>query len=245
LKGEKQMKIDYSNIIRKKLLREMKTGEFSETDRLPRELELAKMFGISRNHLREVLAQLEREGFITRIHGIGTIINHHVMKVKSRMDIEVEFLDMIRQNGYQPEVSYVHIEEEQADRLIAEKLQIPEHTEVLRVSRVCTADGCPAIYCEDILKKSLIKEEYSMEDFKLPIFHFLKKSCYVEAYMDLTQLHAVLADEKIAGYLDIEKGTPLLNMEEVDYDIDGNVIFYSSQYFVGDYFEQTVLRKKL
>ena len=139
MKGEEQMKIDYSNIIRKKLLREMKTGEFSERDRLPRELELAKKFGISRNHLREVLSQLEREGFITRIHGIGTIINHHVMKVKSRMDIEVEFLDMIRQNGYQPEVSYVHIEEEEADRLTAEKLQIPEHTEVLRVSRVCTA----------------------------------------------------------------------------------------------------------
>jgi len=34
-------------------------------------------------------------------------------------------------------------------------------------------------------------------------------------------------------------------MEEVDYDIDGNIIFYSRQYFINEAFEQTVLRKKL
>ena len=63
--------------------------------------------------------------------------------------------------------------------------------------------------------------------------------------MDLTQLHAVAADKKVADALEIVEGTPLLNMEELDYDIDGNIIFYSSQYFVDDIFEQTVLRKKL
>ena len=117
------MKIDYSNLIRMKLLREMKTGEFSKCDRLPRELELAKQFNVSRNHLREVLAQLEREGFVTRIHGVGTIINHHVMQVKNRMDIEVEFLDIIRQNGYQPDISHVHIQEEEADSYIAKNFK--------------------------------------------------------------------------------------------------------------------------
>ena len=239
------MKVDYSNLIRMKLLREMKSGEFSECDKLPRELDLAKQLNVSRNHLREVLAQLEREGFITRIHGVGTMINHHVMKVKNRMDIEVEFLDIIRQNGHLPDVTHVHIQEEKADKFIAKKLQIPEETDVMRVSRVCTADGRPAIYCEDVFEKKLIKEEYTLNDFEPPIFHFLKKCCYIEAYMDLTQLHAVLADKKLSKVLEVPVGSPLLNMEEVDYDIDGNIVFYSSQYFVDDYFEQTVLRKKL
>ena len=239
------MKVDYSNLIRMKLLREMKTGAFSECSRLPRELELAEQLGVSRNHLCEVLAQLEREGFITRIHGVGTVINHHVMKVKYRMDIETEFLDIIRQNGYAPGVSCVNVTEEKADSFVAEKLQIPEDTEVLRVSRVCTANDKPAIYCEDILEKKLIKEAYTLKDFEAPIFHFLKKCCYIEAYMDLTQLHAVLSDEKVSSALEIKIGTPLLNMEEVDYDIDGNIVFYSSQYFMDEYFEQTVLRKKL
>lgn len=239
------MKVDYSNLTRMELLREMKNGEFSKCERLPRELELAKHFGISRNHLREVLAQLEREGFITRIHGVGTIINRHVMQVRNRMDIETEFLDIIRQNGYQPDVSSIHMQEEKANGYIAEKLQITEGTEVVRVCRVCTANGKPAIYCEDVLEKRLIKENYTLKDLAPPIFHFLKKFCYVEAYMDLTQLHVVVADEIVSKALNVSIGTPLLNMEEVDYDIAGKIVFYSSQYFVDGIFEQTVLRKKI
>ncbi len=239
------MKLDYSNMIRMKLLRELKTGQYADCDRLPRETVLAEQFGISRNHLREVLAQLEREGFITRIHGVGTLINRHVINVNYRMDIEVEFLDIIRQNGYEPGISFIHVQEEPADRYVAEKLQIEEGTEVICVCRVCTADGKPAIYCEDILKKSLIKEAFELKEFELPIFHFLKKCCGVDAYMDLTQLNAVLSDEKLSKMLEISAGSPLLNMEEVDYDIDGNVIFYSRQYFVDEMFAHTVLRKKI
>ncbi len=239
------MKLDYSNMIRLKLLRELKNGQYADCDRLPRETVLAEEFGISRNHLRDVLAQLEREGFITRIHGVGTMINHHVLKVNYRMDIEIEFFDIIRQNGYQPGISMSHIQEMQADREVAEKLQVPENTDVICVSRVCTADGKPAIYCEDILKKDLVKAAYEKNDLELPIFHFLKKCCYVDAYLDLTEVHPVLADEEISKVLDVPVGSPLLNMKEIDYDIDGNVIFYSRQYFVDEFFNHTVMRKKL
>ena len=239
------MKVDYTNVIRMKLLQEMKTGEFAKSKRLPKEIDLAKQFGISRNHLREVLAQLEREGFISRVHGVGTIINHHVIQVKNRMDIETEFMDIIRQNGYEPDISYLQVQEDKVNASIAKKMQIPEDTEVIRITRICTADERPAIYCEDIIDKRLVKEEYTLKDFELPIFHFLKERCRIEAYMDLTQLHAALADEKLSEALKIPVGSPLLNMEEIDYDLDGNVVFYSSQYFIDEFFEQTVLRKKL
>lgn len=239
------MGFDVSKEIRQKLIYEMKEGKYSGEERLPRETVLAAEFGISRNHLRDVLAQLEREGFITRRHGVGTVINQHVINVKNRMDIETEFLDIIRQNGHEAAISYVTYSEEPADMFIAEKLQILEGEMVLRVCRMCTADGRPAIYCEDVVEKNLIKKEYGTKDLEPPIFYFLQKFCGIEAYMDLTQLHAVAAEEKVADALEVAKGTPLLNMEETDYDIDGNIIFYSSQYFIDDIFEQTVLRKKL
>ncbi len=239
------MKFDCSKSIRLELISEMKNGEFSNCDRLPREMILAERFGVSRNHLREVLAQLESEGFVTRRHGVGTIINHHVLQVKNRMDIETEFLDIIRQNGFHPEVTYVDAKEERADAYVAQKLNIPQGTEVLRIFRICTANDKPAIYCEDVIEKQFIKHSYALEDLKPPIFHFLKNFCDIEAYMDLTQLHPVLADDIVANALHVPKGTPLLNMEEVDYDIDGNIVFYSSQYFIDEVFEQTIMRKKL
>lgn len=239
------MKFDQTSEIRQQLLKEMKTGVFSDQDRLPRETVLAEQYGISRNHLRDILAQLEREGFITRRHGVGTIINHHVVSVKNRMDIETEFMDIIRQSGYEPGMGRISVLEEIADAFIAEKLEIPEGTEVIRVTRICTADGKPAIYCEDVLDKNLIKRDFMMNDLKPHIFSFLQKFCDIDAYMDLTQIHAVLADEIVSKMLEIPQGTPLLNMEEVDYDIEGNVVFYSRQFFRDEVFEQTVLRKKM
>jgi len=239
------MKFDYSGEIRSKIIHEIQIGEYAEDSRLPRETVLAERFGISRNHLREVLAQLEMEGFITRRHGVGTVINHHVCRVKNRMDIETEFLDIIRQSGYEPGISHVSWTEEEAGPYVSEKLGIKEDAKVLRVVRICTADGKPAIYCEDVLETRLIQKKFTQKDLEPPIFYFLKNICNMEAYMDLTQLHAVLSDETVSKALEIPVGIPLLNMEEVDYDIEGNRIFYAKQFFVDTVFEQTVMRKKL
>ena len=213
------IKPDVKNI-RTQLLYEMKAGIFSECSRLPRETELSEQLGISRTQLRDTLADLEREGFITRRHGVGTVINRHVLQVKNRMDIETEFLNIIRQSGYEPGVFFICQQEERADKYIAEKLEIPEGTPVVRISRLCTADGKPAIYCEDVLDKRFITGEYTMQDLEAPIFHFLQKFCGISAYMDLTELHAVIADERLAEILDVPVGTPLLNMEETDFDIE-------------------------
>ena len=237
--------LSQSKSIRTYLISAMKSGEYAGCERLPRENVLAEKLGISRTQLRDILASLEREGFITRRHGVGTIINRHVLDVQCRMDIEVEFLDMIRQSGYEPAVAYVHTSEDIADKRIAEQLKIKEGTPVIRVARLCTADGRPAIYCEDVVDKGLVQGSYTAKDLELPIFYFLQQFCGVNPYLDLTELHPVVADTTLADLLQVAEGTPLLNMEEVDYDIDGHPVFCSSEYFVDGIFRQTVLRKKL
>lgn len=230
--------------MRLQLLEEMKQGIYSECDRLPRETVLSKELGISRTQLRDVLSDLEREGFITRRHGVGTLINHHVLQVKNRMDIETEFLDIIRQNGYEASVKSLDIIEDLANETEAAKLHTEVGTAVIRIRLLCCADGKPAIYSEDVLEKRLIKTDYTTEEHHFDVFHFLAKFCDVEAFMDLTELHPVLLDEKLSDILQLAVGTPVMNMQEVDYDVIGNPIFYSQQYFVDDYFQHTVLRKK-
>ena len=239
------MKMEDSDSIRGKLLDEMKSGVFADNDRLPRENVLAEMLGISRTHLRDILPELEREGFITRRHGVGTVINRHVLNVTNRMDLFVEFLDIIRLNGHEPGVVFSEIYEENANEIVSQKLCIPVGTPVLRICRLCTADGKPAIYCEDILEKQMVRHSYEMNDLRYPIYDFLPRFCEVSSYMDLTEIHAVAADEYLAGMLEVPLGSPLLNLEETDYDIEGRAIFFSKEYFVDSMFVQTVLRKKL
>ena len=231
--------------IRSQLLSAMRSGEYADCARLPRESVLAEKLGISRTQLRDILASLEREGFITRRHGVGTIINRHVLNAQTRMDIEVEFLDMIRQNGHEAAVAYVRVSDGTADKRIAQQLQIPEGTPIIRVARLCTADGRPAIYCEDVVEKALARGNYTIKDFKLPIFHFLQRFCGVNPYMDLTDVRPTVADAALSEVFQVPVGSPLLNMEEVDFDIDGKPVFCSSEDFADGIFRHTVMRKKL
>ena len=234
-----------SKSIRAQLLTAMQVGEYAHCDRLPRESVLSEMLGISRTQLRDILASLDREGFITRRHGVGTIINRHVLGAPARMDIEVEFLDMIRQSGHTPGVAFVRAADDKADNKVAAQLGIPTGTPILRISRLCTADGRPAIYCEDVVEKAKLQRPYTTEELRQPIFDFLQNVCGISSYLDLTDLRPVAADAALADVFQVPQGTPLLNMDEVDYDIEGAPVFASNEYFADGIFHHTVLRKKL
>ena len=236
---------DETKTIRAQLLAAMKDGEYAACERLPRESVLSELLGISRTQLRDILASLEREGFITRRHGVGTIINRHVLDVPARMDIEIEFLDMIRESGHTPDVAFARVEEGTASEHEAAMLQIPAGTPILRFIRLCTADGRPAIYCEDVVERSRIRDGYGEEDLRQPIFTFLQEFAGVQSYLDLTDMRAVVADEYLSRMFQIPAGSPLLNMSEVNFDIDGQRIFCSNEYFADGIFRHTVMRKKL
>ena len=236
---------DPSRTIRQYLLQAMQTGEYSHGSRLPRESVLAEKLGIRRTQLRDILASLEREGFITRRHGVGTLINRYVFNVPTRMDIEVEFSDMIRQSGRQPRVDYVHVMEDTASEKIAAQLHLASGDPIVRVSRLVSADSIPAIYCEDVVNRRLVRQGATAQDYKLPIFHFLEEFCHVIPYLDLTDVRPAAADERLSAIFQVPVGTPLLNMDEVDYDIDGNPVFCSNQYYVDGIIRHTVMRKKL
>lgn len=232
-------------MIRAQLVRAMKVGEYAHQEHLPPESALSEKLGISRTQLRDVLAGLEREGFITRRHGVGTVINRHVLAVQTRMDIELEFMDMIRQSGYEPGVADVQVFDDVADSTVAAQLHIPEGAAVIRFAKLCTADGKPAIYCEDVLDQEKVGNGYTQEDLQQPIFHILQQFCGVNPYLDLTELRATVADDKLAGIFDIPVGAPLLQLDEVDYDIEGKPVFSSRQYFADGLIHFTILRKKL
>ena len=152
---------------------------------------------------------------------------------------------MIRQSGHEPGIAFVQVSDSVADERIAAQLQLQPGTPVLRIARLCTADGRPAIYCEDVMERARVQRDYTIQDCKGPIFHFLQKVCGVSAYLDLTEVRPVAAGAMLGEILQVPEGTPLLRMDEVDYDMDGRPVFCSTEYFVDGVISHTVLRKKL
>ncbi len=240
-----RLTVNADRTVQEQLLYEMRFGAFRDCSRLPRESLLAQSLDISRTQLRDSLAELEREGFISRKQGLGTIINRHVLNVPVRMDIEIEFMEMVRRSGHEPSEKLIK-SGSVLSAAAAAKLGIGKTDEMLFVSRIVTSDGKPVIYCEDYIPGSMIKSgDYSEGELEKPIFSFLKDRCGKDAYLDVTEVRPAAAKAQVAKRLGVAEGTPLLYMDEVDYDFEGVPVMYSRQFYVDGVIAHTVIRRKI
>ena len=62
--------------------------------------------------------------------------------------------------------------------------------------------------------------------------------------MDLKELRPVAADDELAEVFQVEAGTPLLFMDELDYDIEGRPAFCAKIYDIDGVIKHSVMRKK-
>lgn len=235
-----------SEEVTRKLLQEIRSGRYSGEKKLPPEVTLARELGVSRNLLRDCLTILEREGFISRKHGVGTVINKHVLKVKTRMDLEKEFLEMVADAGYEAQIAFVEIHTISCPAALADRLELTEGEPVFEVKRLITADGRAAIYCIDYIgKRHIKKKDYDEAELKKPIFWFLENACGAYVAMDLTEVSAVAADEGLAGVLGLSQGDPVLFMDETGYDFYGSPVLVSKEYYVNGILKHMVMRRKM
>ena len=210
-----------SEEITQRLLHEIREGCYANCRKLPPELTLAKEMGVSRTLIRDCLSALEREGFISRKHGVGTIVNPYILNATTRMDLEKEFLEMVSDAGYVSDMKIERIDKIPAGKEVAAKLHIEEGDLVLISERLVTADGRPAIYCMDYIAEANAKEGYDIKLLKEPVFKFIEQCCEQEIYMDLTEIRAVAAGEDLAEILNVDKQAPLLYMDEIGYSFMG------------------------
>ena len=231
---------------RKVMITMLRDGAFERTGRLPSEELLAQKLGVSRTVVRDVLAALEGEGFITRRRGIGTIINKHVLQVTSRLDLEKEFLEEIADAGYIPSIAYVKPSMTKADQNAAKHLWVNEGDELIVVERLILANQRPAILCIDhIPQKLVIDPTYKNKDLEPPIFQFLQQYCHCSVEMDLTKIEPCLADKNLATTFEIPEGSPILYLDEVGYNISQRPVLWSKEYYAPGILEFTVLRRKV
>ena len=234
-----------SEEITQRLLHELREGCYANCRKLPPELTLAKEMGVSRTLIRDCLSALEREGFISRKHGVGTIVNPHILNATTRMDLEKEFLEMVSDAGYAAAMHILKIDKLSADHEVAEKLHIEEGDHVLFSERLVTADGRPAIYCMDYIAEARARVGYDLKLLEEPVFKFIDTWCDQEIYMDLTEIRAVSAGERLAAILQVDAKAPLLYMDEIGYSFMGEPMLYSREYYVDGILSHKVLRKKI
>ena len=106
----------------RRLLEELRRGRYADAAQLPSELELADVLGVSRTVVRDALSDLERDGYVERVRGIGTLVNRDVVRVENRMDQKLEFNRMIRSIGRVPHSDNLMVTRETATPELAHEI---------------------------------------------------------------------------------------------------------------------------
>ena len=227
-----------SQQIAARLLEELRSGCYAGADRLPAEVELAANLGVSRTVIRDALAELEREGYVERVRGIGTVINRQVVAVRGRLDQKFEYNAMIRSMGR------TLVQRLDADEAMAARLCIEPGQPVLMVKKRVLADRQPVIWSVDYLPIALFPPALvDRLDFGRPVFDILEEVAGVSVVSTVAHVSAVMGDPASRRILAVQPHEALLLMEEVSYTKLAKPVMYSLSYYTA-FFDFALLRKK-
>ena len=230
-----------------RLLEELENGRYSGAAQLPSELELASDLGVSRTVVRDALSELERDGYLERVRGIGTLVNRDVVQLKNRMDQKLEFYKMIRAIGKEPRSDNLSVTREIASSALAEKLQLPTDAPqtLVFVRRRVMADDTPVLFSTDILPLSLFdNKRLEGIDFSQPIFDIAARHCHTEVTETVAHLHAVSGPAGIRRQLALRPEQALLQLEEICYSRLCKPVLCCQTYYT-DFFDFAMVRKLL
>ena len=197
------------------LYREIRDGVYKPGQLLPTESTLVEQYHISRITVRKALDLLMNDGLIAKRRGYGTFVQNK--KVEQTLTRVQHFASEMEKRGYASSVTMLSNEILYASRAIAEKLQIEEGDELIRVERLRYADGVPMCIERSHLIRSRCPE-VSRHDFsRQSLRRFLEEKYDIVWKRAHQRIYAAAASARMAGYLGIKEGDPLIYIERVSY----------------------------
>lgn len=231
------------------LLRMITALEQSGADRLPPEDELGKQLGVSRMVIRDVLGELETRGYVTRKRGVGTLINRYISTQHSRVDEQVDFLELIRSAGYTPSSAVLDdqwIEEPEAG-ITDDVFQLQPEEQLLFLERIFNGDNRPLIYSRVYIKESIFTIDYKKwQGYReLSVLEFLETFCDKQVHITLAELSLCQAEGVLSQRLQVPEGTPLFKMRDTGYTVDGEAIVRATSYLSSEVLPIKLVRHRI
>lgn len=221
----------------------IRSDEYQVDDRLPTEPVLAKSLGVSRAILREGLNQLEGEGYIYRLHGLGTFIKSKNPGINLSLSIPRSITTMLENLGYVPGMASMKLTTEPVFPDDVERLSIPPGSNVYRIERIRTANGQPMAYTIDVVPAWAMKHYPDYEgasNFSL-IGHLTGK-CGIDMAESTTTLMPLHNVRSVAERLEIDPSSHIFFFEGIDRDTGDSPVMFSREYFAPWIFRFSVRR---
>ncbi|MBT7857970.1 MAG: GntR family transcriptional regulator [Nitrospinaceae bacterium] len=214
----------------KMLRRRIEQGELAPGDKLPKEMDLAKSFGVSRVTLRQALSILESDGLLDRERGHGTFISKTLPKHQ-----KTKLTGIIGQDvPGDGERLLLSIDEMMPPPDIEAFFSPLNQSRITRIRRIRMEEGSPYFYTMNFLPSHLAEKVTQDDIVNRTMFDIIKHRLHLTVGKVNQTFEARAADNEVAGQLNIGLLDPVLYVETFVYDTDGEPVEFSQIYYRGN-----------
>lgn len=217
------------------------SGVYKPNDKIPTTMELCEQYGVSKTTIKKAMNELENRGLVARRRGSGTFVKsltpsnlpaNEFMSQSAQMQGFTREHDN-REGGKVSSVVY-EFTVEHPNAEVAKKLSIDPDEFVYRICRVRCLDGVPLVIEHTWMPINLIPD-LRMKNLEGSIYGYIEDTLKLKISSAHRAIRAVIVPEDELEKLDVPKGSPALEVNQVGFLDDGVAFEYSVSRHVRDY----------
>ncbi|HEV8439026.1 MAG TPA: GntR family transcriptional regulator [Methylomirabilota bacterium] len=218
------------------LRRRIGDGHVAPGERLGDQRSLAREFGVTLMTLRQALELIERDGLITRRHGLGTFV------ASPSVDYDILHLRALAGDlsakGEHVATRFLRGHFGVADRWVARELGLGKGARAFVLERLRLVGGHPISFQASYLPAAIGEEVAKLDLAVTPLRQALSFKLGIEITAARETVSAVHLDARAARELGCRPGIPAFRSDRVSIGPDGPVV-YDRVFIPGDRFRIT------
>lgn len=219
------------------ILIDMIENTLEENEQILSEREICEIYDVSRTTVRQAMDELEKEGYIYKVHGKGTFVS------PKRMNQDLvsfySFTEEMKKIGKQPSSEVTGFEIVQAGEKVSSIFKIESEDLLYKISRIRKADGIHMLYETTYLPFNRFKGITREQLEEKPMYDVLMKEFNARITSAEEIFQPILTNKLESVYLDIKEGSPSLKIERLTYENEF-IIEYTVSVARGDKFKYRV-----
>jgi possible transcriptional regulator len=218
--------------IREDLLEKILNNTYKLHEKIPKELDLAEQYGVSRPTVRQAIQSLVNEGYLERIKRSGTFVRQKKINQEFTHMIR-SYDDEIQRKGLHPVTKVISFTKENASQDVAYNLNITENDKVFKLTRLRYARNEPVVLVTTYLPYKGLEELENVDFNDVSLYKELEARGYPVISIQ-RKLEVIKADELSGVMLNIPVNDPVFYFHSVGSTVNSTPVEYSVSWYRGD-----------